>query len=227
VGAPAPRDDLDLLLDVCVPVQTAARRPLLRAEDDRALFLLEGTAKASIVTQDGHDVITELIGPGHAAGLLRILGFPQTGEDISSLVPTAGLAIQGRDLCHLLDTRSAIAAACLRTLARHHALVNADRRRFAGTSISQRVARRLLDLAMTWGVDEGNSVRIALPMTQEEIAAWSGASRESVAKVFRSLRGAQIIATGRRTLRILDMPGLHACCETEGPVNLRELFSTL
>ena len=219
-------EDVDTLLDACRPVRMGARELLLRAEEDRALLVLRGTAKASIVAADGDEVITELIGPGYAANLPVALGRSRIGKDITSLEPVDGLSVSGRDLRHLVQTRSGITTACLRTVLEQHAAADAERSRFAGTCITQRVAHRLVDLATGWGLADGDVVRITLPLTQDELAAWSGASRESVAKVLHTMRAQGLISTGRRTLTVLDLPGLRRRCQASEPIDLREHLST-
>ena len=219
--------DLEALIAASRLVRAGPRRTLLRAEDDRALLLLRGSAKASILTPDGDEVITEILGPGHAANLLTVLGHAETGKDITSLEPVEALSITGRDLCHLVRTRPSITTACLWTVAQQHASANADRARFAGTCIAERVAQRVLELATRWGEPDGEGVIIDLPLTQEELAAWSGASRESVAKVLQSLRASGVIATGRRSMRVLDLAGLQARCERSSGREARELLAAL
>jgi CRP-like cAMP-binding protein len=55
---------------------------------------------------------------------------------------------------------------------------------------------------------EGDVVRIDLPLTQEELAGWAGASREAVTKALHSLRELGWIETGRRTVTIRDIDAL-------------------
>ena len=219
-------DDLTALIAASRTVRAGARQLLLRAEEDRALLLLAGTAKASLVRADGAEVITELIGPGYAANLGVVLADSRTGRDISSLEPVDALSVNGRDLRHLVSTRTGVTSACLRTVLAQYAAADADRIRFAGTCIPQRVANRLVDLATGWGVADGDAVRITLPLTQGELGAWSGASRESVAKVLHTMRADGIIATGRRTFTVLDLPGLRRRCQAPESLDGRALLST-
>jgi CRP/FNR family cyclic AMP-dependent transcriptional regulator len=51
-------------------------------------------------------------------------------------------------------------------------------------------------------------VRITLPITQEELAGWTGASLESTAKALRTLRSLGWIATGRRAIEVHDLAAL-------------------
>lgn len=45
---------------------------------------------------------------------------------------------------------------------------------------------------------------ITLPISQEELAGWTGSSREAVAKALRTLRALGAIRTERRRITVLD-----------------------
>lgn len=53
-----------------------------------------------------------------------------------------------------------------------------------------------------------NGVQITLPLSQEELAGWIGASREAVSKALRTLRRQGWIQTGRRTVIVYDLDAL-------------------
>src|SRR5438477_272369 len=69
-------------------------------------------------------------------------------------------------------------------------LREADRRRleFATKDALGRIATRLLELADRFGEHGDDGVRIDLPLHQEDLASWCGASRESTVRVMRTLR---------------------------------------
>ena len=48
-------------------------------------------------------------------------------------------------------------------------------------------------------------MRIELAMTQEELAGWTGASRESVARALQLMRRLGWVTTSRRTITIIDL----------------------
>ena len=49
---------------------------------------------------------------------------------------------------------------------------------------------------------------ITLPISQEELAGWTGSSREAVAKALATLRDLDLIRTERRRITVLDAAGL-------------------
>ena len=78
----------------------------------------------------------------------------------------------------------------------------------AAYDIAGRVARRLVELAARCGEPDEHGVRIAVALSQDELAGWVGASREAVAKALRVLRSRGYVSTGRRAMTVLDIDGL-------------------
>jgi len=78
-----------------------------------------------------------------------------------------------------------------------------------------RVAVRLLELASRYGLAGSAGTEIALPLSQDEIADWTGLSRPAVARALAEFRRIGCVTTGRRRLVITDLVGLQSCVETE------------
>lgn len=73
------------------------------------------------------------------------------------------------------------------------------------TTVRQRVARHLLDLASREvRASRGGSPTLTVPISQREIAEAVGTVREVVVRVLRDLRDEQIISTHRDHIDILD-----------------------
>ena len=89
-------------------------------------------------------------------------------------------------------------------------LRDSDRRRVELGALDTvgRIARLLVELAERYGEESNGSIRIHLPLSQEELAGWAGASREAVVKALRKLRARGWIETGRREIRVIDLPAL-------------------
>jgi len=70
------------------------------------------------------------------------------------------------------------------------------------------VAARLIELAERYGDEQDGSIRIALPVTQEELGSWTSSSRAGVAKALQTLRELGWIETDRKRITIRDVDSL-------------------
>lgn len=217
-------DDLELLLRGARCVEVAPRHRVLHGSEDRLVLVLEGAVMSHLGTREGEEVITAISGPGTALGLAVVLGGAATDEPATSLTPTCGVSLSGPRVREMVAHRPGIASACLATAARQLADAATERSRFAGTDVSTRVHTRLLELATRWGRPREGRLEITLRLTQSELAAWSGASRESVAKVLHRLRERGIVDTGRRTMVVHDLDALRARATADAGDDARHLL---
>jgi CRP-like cAMP-binding protein len=89
-------------------------------------------------------------------------------------------------------------------------LRDADRKRieFGAHDTTGRVAARLVEMAERFGQPVDDGMKIGLPFSQDELAGWTGASREAVSKALGVLRSAGEIRTGRMTVVVRDLEAL-------------------
>ena len=74
-----------------------------------------------------------------------------------------------------------------------------------------RIAKRLLDLAAEHGTPStgaAGGTRIELSLSQDELARWTGATRETVSRALRLMRQLGWVATDHRTITVLDPAAL-------------------
>jgi CRP-like cAMP-binding protein len=190
------------------PLAVRRGETVLRLEDDLAIVLLSGTAEAAVVGRDGVPVTVDFLGPGDVAGLPVVLGHPSAGVRVTALTPVRGMLLRGAELRDRISSDPGLATACLRAVTAELAAARDDLARQADTSTTERIVDRLLQLADRWGESIDGCVHIAIPLTQEMLASWSRASRESAAKALHDLRANNLIRTGRRDLTILDIERL-------------------
>jgi CRP/FNR family transcriptional regulator, cyclic AMP receptor protein len=108
-----------------------------------------------------------------------------------------------------LDERPRICLALVALLSRR--LRDSDRRlvQFATSDTLGRVAARLVQLCDEHGRADGcGGIHIELPLTQEDLAGWTGASLESTAKALRQMRGLGWVETARRSITVRDVEAL-------------------
>lgn len=171
------------------------------------MLLLRGRVKASVTNADGREVVLGFQGPGELVGELAVIDDSARSSTVEALEEVEALAVSAPDFRALLG-RPHFAGVLLRSLAQRFR--DADRRRveFASAQTLGRVAARLLELADRHGESDGETIVITLPISQEELAGWTGSSREAVAKALATLRDLGAIRTERRRITVLDPEGL-------------------
>jgi CRP-like cAMP-binding protein len=182
---------------------------LLEGERSAAvILLLTGRVKVFSLTEQGEVVVLALRGPGALLGELSAVGDAPCSATVAALEPTTALVVPVPAFLDFLSTHGRVATVLLRLVTSR--LRDADRKRveFGAQDIAARVAGRLVELAERFGTREERGVRIDVPLSQDELAGWVGASREAVAKALRVLRERGYVTTGRRTMTILDIDGL-------------------
>jgi CRP/FNR family cyclic AMP-dependent transcriptional regulator len=191
-------------------VRRYRRGDVLFHQDDDAgavLVLLDGHVKAARMN-DGREVILAFPGPGELLGELSAVdGEPRSGT-VRAVDDIEALVIPGSAFRAFLEHRPRIALVLLRSVAAR--LRAADRQRvdYAVNDVVVRVAGRLVELCDRFGAEDGTGIDVGLSITQDELAAWAGASREAVAKAMALLRTLGWVQTERRRIVVLDLPAL-------------------
>jgi CRP-like cAMP-binding protein len=181
-----------------------------RDESDRVVIVVAGRVKVSTVTEDGKEVVLAFRGPGDLLGELSAIDGEPRSATVSALEPTEVLVLPASAFRSFLQAHPPVALLLLEMLARR--LRDADRKRveFAAHDTIGRVAGRLVELAEGHGRAVDGGVEITLPLTQDELAGWTGASREAVGKALHVMRSLRWVETGRRRITIRDLEALRA-----------------
>ncbi len=175
---------------------------------DIVLVVLTGRVKVSSFTEDGHEALLAVRGPGALLGELGVIDHRPRSATVQTLEDMSGIALTADQFQGYLKEYPEAALLLLGTVIDR--LRDADRKRveFGSKGAGQRVAARLLELAERFGHPAADGVRVPLPVSQDEMASWTGASRAAVNKALALLRSRGLVTTGRMNITIHDMTGL-------------------
>src|ERR1700704_3418927 len=175
---------------------------------DEIVVVLSGRVKVSTVTADGKEVVLAFRGPGDLLGELSAIDGDARSATVGALEPVVAAVVAGNEVRAFLS-RPPRAAILLREMLPRR-LRDADRKRveFGAHDTLGRVAARLVELAERYGEPVGDGVRITLPLSQEELAGWTGSSREAGGRALHALRGLGWVRTERRRITVLEMEPL-------------------
>ncbi|MFD3588815.1 Crp/Fnr family transcriptional regulator [Streptomyces sp. NPDC058683] len=215
VTSPAPfwealdATDRAALLRAATRVPLAADRQFLTQGEgsDHLVVLVHGWVKVVAQSHAGYRALLALRGPGELLGEQASV---ENGRRSATLVTAtaADLLHLPADRFHVLArARPGIAAAFEQTLVRR--LREADTQRAGITEpVPARLAALLLDLVERCGLPEpdGPGRRIALTLSQDDLAGLLLTSRRTVSRVLEQWRSQGWIVTGRQwlTVRAVD-----------------------
>ncbi len=172
------------------------------------LVLVSGRVKVTYLTRDGREVILDFRGPGDLLGEMAVVDGNPRSNTVKAIEDVEALAIAAADFKALVATSSTLPNQLLQNMIRRFR--DSDRKviEFGASHTVGRVAARLVEMVERFGTATANGHVIDLPITQDELAGWTGASREAVAKALHSLRELGLISTDRRQFTVLDLDGL-------------------
>ena len=172
------------------------------------VYLIEsGHASVKVLSANGTSVTVSVLGPDDGFGELSAIA--GGGVRTASVVALDGMhchIIAGRDFDHLRSEHPEIDRHLVAVLA--HQLIALDARLSQNLyeTVQRRCARRLLDVAEKYRVPGAHSVTI--PLTQDDLAGMTGATRPTTNQALGSLVDQGIIRLSRGRMTVHDLRAL-------------------
>ena len=198
--AAMPEDVLDLLREHAV-VRSYDRNEVLFHQGDIShdLFVVQ-SGRIAIAAQagDGRESVVAVLESGGLFGELGLFDEAPRSADARALTESTVVALEYEPVRAVLRARPEVLWVILRILSQRLRATDEALADAVFLDVPARTAKRILELA-------GDQDAFTLPLTQEELAAMVGASRERVNKalaLFTRLGWLEIV--GRNRYRILD-----------------------
>jgi CRP-like cAMP-binding protein len=170
--------------------------------------IVSGRVKVSVAGVGGREVVVGFPGPGELVGELAAVAERPRSATVTALDEVEAVSLRAPEFRRFVLEHPRVAPLVFEHMA--ELLSEADRQRvdFATRDVTARIAGRLAELAEEVGEPGPDGTRIALALSQEELAAWTGASREAVARSLHLLRELGWIETRRRGITVLSVEAL-------------------
>jgi CRP-like cAMP-binding protein len=168
------------------------------------LVLLSGEVKISVGSVEGREVILDVLEPGALIGELSAIDGEPRSATVVALSAVEVLAVAAGSFNGFLDRHSDVLRQLLMEVIHRLRLRVRHQLEFGAGDALGRVCARLEELAGRYGQDDGGAVIIRSPVSQSELAAWTGLSREAVVKALRALRQLGWIENRGRRIVIRD-----------------------
>jgi CRP/FNR family transcriptional regulator, cyclic AMP receptor protein len=201
--------------DASALVQAAHERAFSRSEalvragaaGDDVAVVLSGSVRLVAFGVEGREVILAIRGPGELIGEMAALGGQRRTATAVAIDDVRAGFMHAEEFRAYLREHPDAALVLIRTLVRRLTESTRDVVDLATQDSVGRVAKRLLELAANHGTPgDGGSVELGL--TQDDLASWTGATRETVSRALRLMRQLGWVTTGNRTIVVLDSDAL-------------------
>ncbi|MEO8456881.1 MAG: Crp/Fnr family transcriptional regulator [Chloroflexota bacterium] len=192
------------------------RGDIIFQKDDpgQSLFIIEsGTVRIYVPGTQGADLTLAVMGEGDFFGDMSLLDGRPRSASAAAATEAVLLSLERNDFTTLIRSRPEAALAILAVIAVRLRESDQMATDLAFLDVSGRLARRLLDLAASNGLQREDGLLLQVSLTQEELANMIGVTRESVNRNLSMFRRLGLIAREGRKIIIRNPDGLRAYCE--------------
>jgi CRP/FNR family cyclic AMP-dependent transcriptional regulator len=175
---------------------------------ERMMILLSGRVKVCRTSEDGHDLMLSIRDPGDVLGELGAIDDEPHIATVTALEPVTALVASTRAFRSHLESTPRVAVALLEVIVRRFRETTIKRSQSAESDTMGRVAARILELSDRYGTPTDDGTEIEMPISQEELAQWTGASRAGVAHALHAMRELGWLTTHRRQIAVTDLESL-------------------
>lgn len=205
-------EDLENLLSKLKRRSLKKGEALFRKGDEgNTLYIVrEGSIKIVLPSEMGDEVTPAILSPGDFFGEMALLdGLPRSADAVA-LEHSELLALRRDDFLDFLKNNEEAIRAVFSAVSQRLRKTDDLLEDACFLPISTRLARRLLDLATTYGSETGGDevIQIDMQLTQKDLASMVGATRESINKELRLLREKGIVDTSGNFIQIINMDRL-------------------
>ena len=171
---------------------------------DRLYIILSGKVKLGRKSPDGRENLLWIAGPADMFGELSIFDPGPRTSSATTVTDVRAVSMDRPMLREWISKRPEIAEQLLRVIARRLRRTNNMLAELIFTDVPGRVARALLQFAQRFGSQEAGLLRVTHDLTQEEIAQFVGASRETVNKALADFAHRGWLRLEGKSVLILD-----------------------
>ncbi len=185
-----PEEDLRFLAEESVARTFQANDVLFYQGDPGQMcqIIMRGRVKVYVIGEDGRELSVCILGPGEIVGEMALFEDLPRSASVETFEETETLELSREVLIRGLHRSPRLALGLLRAMSSRLRSTTEEAEGLATLTVSERLMQRLRRLAAWAGRPTSGGVRIALPLTQQELAALVGTSRESVNRALGGLR---------------------------------------
>ncbi len=175
---------------------------------EKLFVVVEGKMKLGTQSSDGRENLLSILGPGEMFGELSIFDPGPRTSTATAVTDCKLLALSHDQVLGWVTAHPEVSFQLLARLAQRLRKSNEVLADLVFSDVPGRVAKAILDLGKRFGTQKPDGLHVHHELTQEELAQYVGASRETVNKALADFAGRGWIRLEPRTVVVLDMDRL-------------------
>ena len=176
-----------------------------KGDEGTALYIIKsGAVKIVLSSRLGAEIIASIHSEGDFFGEMALLDGEPRYADAIAVKPSEMLVLRQNDFFSFIQSDINAARSILYSLTRRLRKTHDLLRDICWLTISQRLAKLILELGNIYGLKEEKGIFIDLALTQKELGDMVGATRESINKELKALRTKGIIEMASNRIKICD-----------------------
>ena len=208
--------DLQMIDQVTTERRIARNQPVFHEGEpgDGFHFIRDGRVKIVKQSADGREHILNILGPGDV--FAEVLLFNEAPYPASAIAVEDALVgvTRNRDLEALLASHPQLAIHVIRVMSKKLLSIQANVKSFALADSQAKVAQTLDYLLGRYGKVAPGGLEVSLEINRQDLANMAGTTRETVSRVFRTLKDEGIIVDEERRIVVRNPARLRTYFES-------------
>lgn len=164
--------------------------------------------KLSRYTEDGKEILVDMLKPGEYFGSLNELGEDSYSESASAQSNACNLSIGNREFRSILNDHPSVALAVLDITAEKLNTAREQIHHLTTLSVEKRIAHILLKLCEKFGEKKSVGLLLQLPLSRKDLADMAGTSTETASRIMSRFQQEGMITSGRQWVAINNSDAL-------------------
>lgn len=202
--------DIDAILARATSRRATRGTMILRRGEPNGgmIVIVSGRVRVSVVSEDGKEIALTVLGQGEVLGEMSLLDGEASSADVTAQEDCVLLVIERSQFLDLLRHNSDLCLHLMAMLTRRLRQTNAVLEDVALLDLPTRLGRLLTRLAKDYGIPVRTGTRIEVKLSQKDLSALVGASREKVNKQIRRWEEVGFLSKDSGRLVVVDADGL-------------------
>lgn len=198
-------------LSALLRLQTLRKGDVLfrKGEEGNSLYMIiAGKIKVVRQSRDGDEMILAVLSAGDFCGEMALLDGLSRSADAVAVEETQLYGLNRKDFLVYVMNNETTVKAILSALSKRLRRTDDFLEDVFFLNVASRLAKKLIELAVSNGYREGEDGAIKLSVTQRDLAGMIGATRESVNKELRTLREKGLVGLAGNNIMVLNLEAL-------------------